>query len=96
MGQRIDLISNGSTTSAGKRFKGGKGSLAAVGTFNSGSITLQILGPDGSTYVPVTSPEGTAIALSAAGSVWFECPEGLIRAAVGGSPSAMYVTVVGH
>lgn len=62
--------------------------LAVSGTFNSGSVSLQLLGPDGSTYLTVGS------AVTSAGTAQpLYCPDGQYQLAVSGSPSAMYASV---
>lgn len=50
--------------------------MAATATFGGGNITLQMLLPDGSTYVSPFSIAGTANILSAAGSTTIDCPPG--------------------
>ncbi len=95
MATKVTLLDNASATGSAASWTGGRGFFSGVGTFGGGTITLQILGPDGTTYVPVTSPEGTAIALTAAGGIWFVAPAGSLRAAVsGGTPSALYANAV--
>ena len=56
--------------------------FAAVGTFNSGTITLQKIGPDGSTPVTVTT------ALTAAGGNTANLPPGTYQVTVSGSTTA--------
>lgn len=70
------LLDNASATGNPVRWNGGRGVFSAVGTFGGGSVTLQYLGPDGSTWITA------ATALTAAGLVAFELPPGQIRAAV--------------
>ena len=69
------LIENGSATGSAKQWDGGRGVFAAVATFGGGSVRLQLLGPDGSTWIDVAT-------LTAAGVTAFELPPGRIRAAV--------------
>ena len=70
------LLSNASATGAAAQWSGGRGVFSVAATFGGGSVTLQYLGPDGSTWLT------GATALTAAGLVAFELPPGQIRAAV--------------
>lgn len=54
---------------------GGKYAVDAVATFSSGSVKLQRLGPDGSTYLSVAS----ATDFSAAGYATVDLPQGTYR-----------------
>jgi hypothetical protein len=56
-------FSNISATTAPFNLKGGNYQVCAVATFGGGSVKLETLGPDGSTYLPVNS----ATSLSANG-----------------------------
>lgn len=73
----VELLSNGSATSAGKGWPGGKGCFAVKATFGGGSVALQFLGPDGTTWI--TPASGS---LTADGAITFELPPCLIRALV--------------
>lgn len=72
----MQLLSNASATSSAAIWGGGRGIFSAVATWGGGSVTLQYLGPDGSTWI------AAATALTANGLVAFELPPGQIRAAV--------------
>lgn len=76
------LLSNAAATSAGMYWPGGRGMFSAVATFGGGSVTLNYLGPDGTTWLVAQQPDATDAALTAAGGVLFELPPGQIRAAV--------------
>lgn len=81
------LLSNASATGSAVQWGGGTGVFTCVGTFGGGTVTLQFLGPDESTWVTM----GFDTTLTANGSGMFTCPPGKIRAAVsGGTPSALY------
>ena len=83
------LISNGSTTSSAARWQGGQGTFTVVGTLGGATVTLQYLGPDGTTWVQA----GSDAALTAAGGVVFTLHACQIRALVdGGTPSGLYVS----
>lgn len=91
MGERIDLITNGSATSSAKLWRGGKGTFVVNATWAGATITLQYKSPDGSTWISL----GTDAALTANGLCGFELAAGEIRAAVtGGPPSAVYASVI--
>jgi hypothetical protein len=70
------LLSNASATGAAVQWGGGRGVFAVVATFGGGSVTLQYLGPDETTWLT------GATALTANGLIAFELPPGRIRAAV--------------
>lgn len=85
--QDITLLSNASATGSAASWAGGEGAFVVVGTLSGATVTLQTLGPDGSTWVAV----GDDAALDAAGACGFSLPPCQIRAAVsGGSPSGLY------
>lgn len=93
----VVLLSNGSTTSSGKQWPGGKGVMSVAGTFGGAAVTMQYLGPNGSTWLDVKAlaPDGTqtTVSLSAAGSIGFMLPPTQIRAVVtGGTPSGLYAS----
>ena len=85
----VNLLSDASATGAAVVVRAGRWAFAADGTFNSGTVKLQILSPDGTSYLDIG---GDAI-LSAEGVVQVDLPDGVVRAAVTGSPSAMYATL---
>ena len=81
------LLSNASATGSAAQWGGGYGVFTVAGTFGGATITLQFLGPDGTTWTTM----GTETTLTAAGGGMFAYPPGQIRAAVsGGPPSGMY------
>lgn len=81
------LLSNASATGSWAQWDGGVGVFSIVGTFGGATVTLQFLGPDGSTAVTV----GSDTTLTAAGGGGFILPPARIRASVaGGPPSGLY------
>jgi hypothetical protein len=81
------LLSNASATSSPATWGGGRGVFSVSGTFAGATVSLEALGPDGSTYIPISGVP----ALTNNGSVEFVHPPGRIRAAVsGGAPAALY------
>lgn len=80
---------------AAANWGGGRGLFLAAGTFGGTSVTLEVLGPNGSTWLPVKAMDSagvqTTVALTDSGMFVFELPPGSIRAvATGGTPSALY------
>ena len=83
------LLSNASATGSAAAWPGGKGVFALAGTVGGATITLQYLGPDGSTWLTAA----TATTLTAVGLGVFELPNGQIRALVAaGTPSGLYAS----
>ena len=70
------------STSSQFQLVGGKYWFSAVGTFNSGTATLQRVGPDGNTLVTV------ATALTAAGGNTSDLPPGMYQVTISGSTTA--------
>lgn len=87
----ILLITNGAaSTVTGKRVQAGRYAYAVDRTFSGATITLSMLGPDGSSYISV----GSDAALTAEGAVLVELPDAVMKAIVsGGPPSAIYATL---
>lgn len=71
------------STSATFQLMGGKYWFAAVGTFNSGTLTLQRVGPDGNTFVTA------ATGLTAAGGNTSDLPPGTYKVTLSGSTTAV-------
>lgn len=88
--ERIDLLSNGSATSAWFPVKVGGIYLWSIeGTFNSGSYQLQLQNANG------TATDITGASMSAAGFMEVDLPPGgQVRAVETGTTSAMYSTLV--
>jgi hypothetical protein len=83
------LLSNASATGSPVVWGGGLGIFDCAGTFGGATVTLQFLGPDGSTWIAM----GSDTTLSAAGGALFTFRPGKIRAAVsGGAPSGLFAT----
>lgn len=70
-------------TTAGVAWPGGRGFFAVTATFGAGSVALETLAPDGSTWIAVPNAgTGAAISFTAAGGALFELPPCRIRLAV--------------
>lgn len=88
----LSMLDNDTDSSAWMGWPGGVGTFAVVGTFGGATVSLQMLGPDGSTPLAV----GDNTTLTANGAANFEMGAGQIRALVsGGSPTGLYATVNG-
>lgn len=91
MTAQIDLISNAAATGAAKTCAlGGRYLMVLAGTVGGATVTVEILGPDGATYVLV---DGAT--LSAVGTKTIFLPWGAtVRGAVaGGTPSGLYLSL---
>jgi len=87
----LDLLNNAAATGNPARWPGGRGSFVAAGTFGGATVKLQMLGPDGATWLDVDS----TTSVTAVGHVVFEAGAGQLRALVsGGSPSGLYAKAV--
>lgn len=81
------LLANASANGDWVQWEGGTGVFTVAGTFGGATVTLEFLGPDGSTEIAM----GMDTTLTAAGGGGFVYPPGRIRAAVsGGAPSGLY------
>jgi hypothetical protein len=69
------IFSNISATTAAFQLRGGKYGAASVATFGGGSVKLQTLGPDGSTWLSLS----TATDFAAAGYAVIDLPAGQYR-----------------
>jgi hypothetical protein len=90
MAQNNTLLDGAAATGPATTWAGGRGQFKALGSFGGATVTLQILGPDGATWLAL----GAEAALTGPGVVNFDCPPGQLRAAVsGGSPSGLHAAV---
>jgi hypothetical protein len=89
---RIELLNNASSTGGGKTWNGGQGAFLVAGTLAGATVKLQVLGPDGVTWLDV----GADAALAAPGAAGFALPPGQIRAEVSGgsAPTGLYAQAV--
>lgn len=88
MNSQAQLYSNISATTAGFTWRGGRGTFLAVATFGGGTVKLQALGPDASTWIDA----GSDTTLTAAGGGNFELPPGQLRVNVA-TATAVYAVV---
>lgn len=78
----VILLANAAATGAAVQWPGGRGFFTVVATFGPGSVSLQYLGANGTTWITASDVAGAAATLTANGGVLFELPPGSIRAAV--------------
>lgn len=72
---------------------GGRGVVAGSGTFSGTTLTLEYRTIDGN-WVPVSTPAGSALAITAPGMAPFEAPAGNLRGVLtSGTPSGLSATV---
>lgn len=83
-----NLASNVSATTSAFQLRGGKYAAAVVATFGGGSVKLQTLGPDGTTWISVAS----ATDFTAAGYGTVDLPAGQYRWTIA-TASAVYASV---
>ena len=85
----VNLITN-SENAGWRNWSGGRGTFAVAGSFGGAAVTLQYLGPDGTTPLNV----GAEVTLGSPGLANFELGAGRIRADVtGGTPGGLYARV---
>jgi hypothetical protein len=89
MSNKIENISysNISATTSAFTLRGGNYGITVTATFGGGSVTLQRLAPDGSTYVTVVT------AFTAAGYASANLPSGTYRLTIA-TATAVYADVV--
>ena len=91
---RIDLFSNKDGAASGSPTNvafGGRYLAVAQGTFDSATVTCQMLGPDGATYITIPG-----FSLTAAGSAVVYLPsDATVRGVIAGgtSPTGIYVSL---
>lgn len=90
MASNIQLLSGASATGASNQYQGGRSFFAVSGTFGGATVSLQFLGPDGTTWLDTP---GTA--LTAPGAAACDLPtQANVRAGVtGGTPSGLSARV---
>lgn len=82
------------TTTAAFSLLGGVYCWSVIGTFNATTVTLDALGPDGSTWQNVKNQAGTAASLTASGridSLWL--PPGSYRFSVSATATGLAAAV---
>ena len=88
-GQSIQMLSNASATSLAFTWKGGEGTFMAKATWGGGSVKLQVLAPDATTWIDV----GTDTSLTADGGGNFALPAGAQIKATVATATAVYASV---
>jgi hypothetical protein len=88
---KVDLLANVAASGAAMNVSfGGRYLMVATGTFSGATVKVQMLGPDGATYVDVPTAS-----LTAAGSVLIYLPWGCTVKGVisSGPPSGIYLSL---
>lgn len=85
------LFQNISASQGPFPLKGGYYMVAGVGTWSGGNVELQVLGPDGVTYLSLP----TALKLTANGTIAGYVPPGQCKFTITGTPTAVYVSAAG-
>ena len=85
----LTLVSNSTATNP-QNWNGGTGEFSAVASnWNSATATLEVLGPDGATYVAAGS--NTTCTANCVGV--FYLPPGSVKVVISGSPTGLYAAV---
>lgn len=88
---QIDLISNAGATGAAKSCAlGGRYLMALAGTVGGATVTVEILGPNGATYLTVDGASLTAVGTKVIFLPWGATVRGAVA---GGTPSGLYLTL---
>jgi hypothetical protein len=92
--QSITLLSAASATGSAVAIQlGGEYVFAAAGTFGGTTVGLQMLGPDGATWISIEDAAG-AIAFTAAEATVVALPAGSYRATItGGAGVSMFASL---
>lgn len=85
--QEAVKFENIAATTSAFVLNGGRYQFAVTATFGGGSVGIEMLGPNGSSWLLV------ATALTAAGVVTYELPPGQYRVVIA-TATAVYVTIV--
>ena len=97
---RQDLFVNSADQSPyganqGVDYPGGIGKFMVSATFGGGNVALQMLGPDGTTWLPIDQyAQASACTLSANGIMTFIAPAGRMRAVIT-TATAVYAAIIG-
>lgn len=87
LAQDILLLKAATATGTATAWPGGPGIMLVTGTFAGASVALQVLGPDGATYI-AGGPVATV-----AGAYPFNLPPCTIKGVITGSPTGIYARV---
>lgn len=88
----VNLLSNAGATGSGVAFGGGKAHWLLVAGTGGATMALQVLGPDGSSWIAVPSASSSSSTVVA-----LDLPEGTYRTTVTGgtTPAGIYSTLKG-
>lgn len=90
--ETVTLLSNAGATGAGKEFAGGPAVFVMLAGTGGATTALQVLGPDGTTWVGITNASGTTNLAQP-----LDLAPGTYRASVTGgtTPAAIYAEIRG-
>ena len=84
----MDTLTTAAATGTSTTWKGGAGLAVAQGTFGSGSFTVEASFDAGSNWITLADETGTAVALTAEGTLTFALPPCSVRGLLSGSTAA--------
>lgn len=88
---QIDLLADASATGSPTRCAlGGRYLMSSVGTHGGGSVSVEILSPDGTTYVGV---ENASLSNNGTKVIYLPWNSTIRGAVAGGSPSGLYLSL---
>lgn len=83
------LLENASATGSAVYFPGGVATFTVIANFGAGNVTLEMLGPDGTTWIPnVITAQTSNVVLR--GQNLINYPPGQYRATVNGGATAVW------
>lgn len=88
---KIDLISNADATGAAETCAlGGRYLMVLAGTLGGATVTVEMLGPDGVTYLTVDGATLSAVGTKTIFLPWGSTVRGVVT---GGTPSGLYLSL---
>jgi hypothetical protein len=88
----VVLLSNEAATGTARQWPGGSGTFFCVGTFSGATVSLEVLMPDGSTWLALGS--STTITAAAIVPITTLAPCQIRCSVASGSPAGLYATAV--
>lgn len=83
------LLENASATGGAVYFPGGLATFTVIGSFGAGNVTLEMLGPDGSTWIAAVVPAISSNGVTRSQNL-INYPPGQYRAVVSGGATAVW------
>lgn len=89
------FVATGATTdTSAYTVLGGRYNVVVNGSFNSQTVVLKILSPDGSNYVGVKDINGSAVSLTADGYATVDLPAGKVKFTFSGAATSVAAAVL--